>query len=570
MTSTSDHPEILIMKKSIILLFLSLCFVSSLFSQTLTWTDITSQFTLPEGIKIFQGERGSPALKAWYLEVDLQQQQIAVRSYLSKAPGGKEGVAPFVQRVGAIAAVNGGYFDTNGATSYSAVVYPGEVLAQNLSTISRSGVPYPVTRSFFGMTSDRALSVSWIYHFGSRVEDIYVFGQPTPNSPGNPAPAPVKSQGRPYEKLLTGIGGGPTLVKNGAVFISHDEEVFWDSGIGYAVKNPRTAVGWTKEHRAILLVVDGRQAASEGVTLPELAAILIELGCTEAMNLDGGGSTQMAIGNQLINRPEGGTYMRPVPSILAVVSADSLAFPKKILFEKIIDSADPECSLVGLGWFPSANAGYWGSTPAMLNNIGTGDRYAKFSLNVAGPAQYELYAWWVAASNRCKNTPFIVHHARDIDTVRLDQSSNGSKWNLIGSYQLSGDSSEAIILSNAGTVGTYVVADAVRIISYDSSSVSAIASLSEALRPADFLLVNSYPNPFNAAATIRFWLGQPHRVRITVQNLQGQVVRELLDETKSAGWHQVGFDAMHLASGIYLCRVMVGSFQRVHKLALVR
>ncbi len=557
------------MKKSIVLL-LSLCFVSSLFSQSITWTDITSQFAVPEGVKIFQGDRPSPALKAWYLDVDVTNKNLAVRSYLSTIPAGKEGVAPFCQRVGAIAAVNGGYFDVNGTTSYSAVVYPGEVLAQNLSTIYRSGVAYPVTRSFFGVTTERELSVDWIYHFGSRVEDIYIFDQPTPNAPGQPAPIPQKMQGRPYEKLLTGIGGGPTLVKNGAVAISHDEEVFWDSGIGYATANPRTAVGITTTHHAILLVVDGRQTGSQGVTLPELAQMLLDLGCVEAMNLDGGGSTQMAVGQQLINRPEGGTYMRPVPTILAVVHADSLAFPRTIYYEKFIDTADPACRLVGLGWFPSANAGYWGGTQAMLNTIGSGDRYARFQLDVEKPAQYELFAWWVAASNRCKNTPFIVVHASGSDTVRLDQTINGSKWNRIGSYYLSGDSSEAIVISNAGTVGTYIVADAVRIISYDPGTASAIAPLSDALRPEDFLLVNSYPNPFNAVATIRFWLGHPHRVRITVQNLQGQMVRQLLDETKSAGWHQVGFDATHLASGIYLCRVMVGSFQRVHKLALVR
>ncbi len=47
-----------------------------------------------------------------------------------------------------------------------------------------------------------------------------------------------------------------------------------------------------------MIVADGRQAVSQGVGLPELAQIMINLGCVEAMNLDGGGSTQMAVGNQ--------------------------------------------------------------------------------------------------------------------------------------------------------------------------------------------------------------------------------------------------------------------------------
>ncbi|MDZ7335497.1 MAG: phosphodiester glycosidase family protein [candidate division KSB1 bacterium] len=558
------------MKKFTTLITLLLLFASSLFAQSLTWVDVTRQFNMPEGIHLFQGERSSPPLKAWYLEVDLQQPHIAIRSYLSQAPGGKEGVAPFVQRVGAIAAVNGGYFDLNGSTSYSAVVYPGEVLAQNLSTIYRSGVPYPVTRSFFGMTTERALSVDWIYHFGSRVEDIYLFDQPTANAPGKPAPAPTKAQGRLYEKLLTGIGGGPTLIKNGAIFISHDEEVFWDSGIGYATENPRTAVGITPNNHAILLVVDGRQTASQGVTLPELAQMLLDLGCVEAMNLDGGGSTQMAVGNQLINRPEGGTYMRPVPSILAVVHADSLAFPKTIYYEKIIDTADPACDLVGLGWFASANAGYWGGTAAMLNTIGTGDRYAKFRLNVNAPAQYELFAWWVAASNRCKNTPFIVNHASGSDTVRLDQTINGSKWNRIGSYPLSGDSSEAIIISNAGTIGTYIVVDAVRVISYDPKTGSAIAPMRESSKPDNYLIANSYPNPFNSITTIRFWLAQTSSAKITVHNLHGELVQVLFNGEKQAGWHELVFDASNLSSGIYFARVRAGEIQSSLKMVLMK
>lgn len=556
------------MKKFITFIIVFLLFNSCLSAQSLTWTDITSQFTLPEGIKIFRGERQSPALKAWYLTVDLNQKNIAVRPYLSTSAAGKEGVAPFCQRVGAIAAINGGFFGD--ATSYSAVVYPNEVLAQNISAVVRAGTTYPLTRSFFGMTDERKLSVDWIYHFGSRVEDIFTFDRPVANREGIPAPTPVRANGKIYEQLLVGIGGGPTLVKDSTIHISYTEEVFWGSGVENDARQPRTAVGYTKNNHVVLIVADGRQAASEGVTLPELAQILLDLGCIEAMNLDGGGSSQMAVGNQLINRPEGGTYLRPVPTILAVVYSDSLAFPKKILFEKIIDTADPECSLVGLGWFPSANAGYWGGTPSMLNNRGAGDRYAQFRLNLARPAHYELFAWWVAASNRCKDTPFIVTHQNGVDTLRLDQTANGSKWNSLGSYFFQGDTSESIIISNLAATGTYIVADAVRIISYDPGTSSAIASLSDAPRPEELLLVNSYPNPFNAAATIRFWLGQPHRVRITVQNLQGQVVRQLLDETKSAGWHQVGFDATHLASGIYLCRVMVGSFQRVHKLALVR
>ncbi|MDZ7342770.1 MAG: T9SS type A sorting domain-containing protein, partial [candidate division KSB1 bacterium] len=282
------------------------------------------------------------------------------------------------------------------------------------------------------------------------------------------------------------------------------------------------------------------------------------------------GSTQMAVGNQLINRPEGGTYMRPVPSILAVVHADSLAFPKTIYYEKIIDTADPACDLVGLGWFASANAGYWGGTAAMLNTIGTGDRYAKFRLNVNAPAQYELFAWWVAASNRCKNTPFIVNHASGSDTVRLDQTINGSTWNRIGSYNLIGDSSEAIIISNAGTVGSYIVADAVRVISYDSVTATSVAA-KENRKPLPLSLqILNYPNPFNTVTKIRFWLPQTSPVKIKLIDLLGKEKKLLLEGTLSDGSHEVEVDGHDLASGIYFCHIEWGGQRQTHKLLLLK
>ena len=130
---------------------------------TITWTDQTSSYSLPAGVKIFQGTRQNPILKAWYLDIDLHQADINVRPYISSV---KMGITNFTQTVGAFAAINGGYFDINSATSYSAVVYPGEVKAQNLATVYRSGTPYHVTRTFFGITQARELSIEWIFHFG--------------------------------------------------------------------------------------------------------------------------------------------------------------------------------------------------------------------------------------------------------------------------------------------------------------------------------------------------------------------------------------------------------------------
>ncbi|MBN1543026.1 phosphodiester glycosidase family protein, partial [candidate division KSB1 bacterium] len=254
----------------------------------LTWQETTT-YDLPAGVRLFHASRTSPNLQAWYLDVDLNQPEITLSAYLSDVDAGKETVPDFCRRIGAIAAVNGGYF--GGSSSYSAVVHSGQVLAQNIAAVSRDGQTFPAMRAFFGIDRDNEPAVHWIYHFGGLVEDIVVFSEPLANRPGSPAPFPLRTNGQPYENLFAGIGGGPVLIRSGEVHITHDAEVFFGSGIATDSDNPRTAVGLTAENHAILLVVDGRQSASTGLTLQSLAAVLLELGCTKAMNLDGGGST---------------------------------------------------------------------------------------------------------------------------------------------------------------------------------------------------------------------------------------------------------------------------------------
>jgi hypothetical protein len=90
------------------------------------------------------------------------------------------------------------------------------------------------------------------------------------------------------------------------------------------VCHPRTAVGVEPDGRHVWFVVaDGRQAGySEGMSLSELADLMIELGCREAVNLDGGGSTALFVADgggppRLVNRPSGGAT-RPVPVMLGL------------------------------------------------------------------------------------------------------------------------------------------------------------------------------------------------------------------------------------------------------------
>ena len=105
-----------------------------------------------------------------------------------------------------------------------------------------------------------------------------------------------------WDAYPTILGAGPRLLANGQVQTNEREEEFQPDVIA---RGPRTAVGWDKDKNWLLLVADGRQAASVGLTIPETAVLFQQLGAVEAMNLDGGSSTQLVVNGELVNVPSG-------------------------------------------------------------------------------------------------------------------------------------------------------------------------------------------------------------------------------------------------------------------------
>jgi exopolysaccharide biosynthesis protein len=120
-----------------------------------------------------------------------------------------------------------------------------------------------------------------------------------------------------WDGFTTALGAGPRLLKNGAIDVTALRENFrTDVRVG---TGPRTAVGIDKEGCLIFLVADGRQQDySTGLTLTETASILQQLGAVDAINLDGGGSTAIAINGRLANHPSDGSERRVANSLLVV------------------------------------------------------------------------------------------------------------------------------------------------------------------------------------------------------------------------------------------------------------
>ena len=110
-----------------------------------------------------------------------------------------------------------------------------------------------------------------------------------------------------------------------------------------------------------------------------------------------------------------------------------------------------------------------------------------------------------------------------------------------------------LVSDTSGTGDGWYIDD---IMMYVDSTLLAIAATGEHL-PRNFALQQNYPNPFNPVTTIEYHLPVEAEVRITLYNLAGQVVGELINEVRPAGIHKLHFDATNLASGMYFYRIEV-------------
>ncbi len=126
-----------------------------------------------------------------------------------------------------------------------------------------------------------------------------------------------------YETIETAVGGGGMLLVEGKIPETYSHTV---SGT-----HPRSAVGVDKTGKIITLVaVDGRRSEAAGMTMKQLGALMAELGCYNAMNLDGGGSTLMAVkqnGNhQVVNQPSDGSK-RAVTNSIGIMAKTKESVP---------------------------------------------------------------------------------------------------------------------------------------------------------------------------------------------------------------------------------------------------
>jgi hypothetical protein len=304
--------------------FLALSFDNSMPPQEMRWT-LRTDFSLPTSVRVYEGNArltSGAAVRAWYVDIDYADSKLALRPFLSGVSSDKEPLSELAARPDVMIAVNGGYFDMDSelARTLSPVVSSGLMLASGIQRINRFGQAFHVGRSAFGIRVNRTCDIAWVWEKDST---LYELDQPLPNRPYRPAPVPPLHEiaTLPRWAMRDAIGGRPILLRDGKVRVTFDEEVFFGSGFRGDVPYARTAVGITPFNHIILMVVERFPLRSVGLTLHDTALELRKLGCTQAMNLDGGGSTTLVVQGKRLNVPMNGRE-RPVTSMLALVAND--------------------------------------------------------------------------------------------------------------------------------------------------------------------------------------------------------------------------------------------------------
>lgn len=304
-----------------------LMFAGHVMSQT-NWVQIDNQYGgLPASFHVYKSTDkidGKPNVM-YYAIADLNDPGLKFSSDTSK--GRRLTPAQYYEKnPDAVLIVNACFFSFATNENLNLVVKDGEVVSRDPGRLEAKGADsgkyaYPFIGTF-GITRSGKPDIAWV---ATATESQKVFASQTPvNYILTPEKELkrrflLKKEGRNFSrwKVQTALGGGPVLVQNGEVKVTNNEERKF-AGKAIADRHPRTAVGYTKDNKVIVFVCEGRSETAAGLTLTEVANFMKELGCVEALNWDGGGSTCMLINGKEVNTPSSNGVQRPVPSVFVI------------------------------------------------------------------------------------------------------------------------------------------------------------------------------------------------------------------------------------------------------------
>jgi hypothetical protein len=120
--------------------------------------------------------------------------------------------------------------------------------------------------------------------------------------------------------------------------------------------------------------------------------------------------------------------------------------------------------------------------------------------------------------------------------------------------------------------GQNIIVDGIRVATSwnDVFGIVSGVEITESKIPTDYTLTQNYPNPFNPTTRINYSVPFDSKVTISVYSITGELVAELVNDYKSVGTYSVNFDGSNLASGMYIYRMVAGSFVQTNKMMLLK
>lgn len=291
----------------------------------LHWQNVDSLFApLPSSMHVYRTSEplnGEPFI-AYYVSVKLKDKNLQFTTEVSN--GNPYTPDQFYQlQKEPLLIVNCSFFALESGLNLSSVIKNGKQVAYNVPSLKGMGPDsmyyYYPTRSAIGINRKRHADVAWIFS-STLYRRPYAFQKAPAIAKGkDPDPSILDLNNIDWKwwEMRTAVGGGPTLIHDGKIWITSGEEQMFVNEENE--KHPRTAMGYTKDDRLIILVIQGRfPGEAAGASLKEEAEVLRNLDCYEALNLSGGGSSCMLINGKETIKPSEKTGQVAVPAIFLI------------------------------------------------------------------------------------------------------------------------------------------------------------------------------------------------------------------------------------------------------------
>jgi len=329
------------MKKIVICLHTLFLFVAA--KAQLQWVNVDSLYApLPATVHVYKctdSLDGAPNI-AYYVEANLRHSRLifdtdtTINRRITPTAFYQKNAKPLV-------VMNGTFFSFESNKNLNPIVKNGKLVAQNLSSSSFKALGsygdsiimynHPA-RGVLGINKHNKADIGWAF-----TDTTYPFPfvlqyalKPLKDTKKHTRIDYVKNtdycvingvtvpMDKRWKKMQTAIGGGPVLVQNNTEAITNNEELLF-AGKAIKDKHPRTAIGYTNDRKLILLVVEGRnKGVADGASLIQLAKLMVDLGCKEALNLDGGGSSCMLVNGKPTIKVSDKTGERPIPGVFII------------------------------------------------------------------------------------------------------------------------------------------------------------------------------------------------------------------------------------------------------------